>query len=1073
MKRFFLIVSVTVCSLFLFSQTVFAEWRVDIETKTVSQGATGVTVNLTAYWDLVLNTVSVPVIVRSTAGGAFWVPPLPVDDGGPVVGVQWNWSNPGWANLVEMVGVGQLGCDPAGDIGYDGTSPDHFVVNAALATGAGTPAEPTGRDFVILTIDVNSSVGTFEFDTACYTSSLDRIFLIDNVNYEDHGPGAPFNKGVITIQENQCPDGLGSYGSPVEDKELANMSNPWNSAGYSDNEGDDARFYLSSGPGQVNETSGLWTWTPQCCTSGTYLAEIEVADDKHASLGSCPNNILSFTVIVNPWPVGIVCPANITVHFGTTASGQVTATTPCTPVTFAQMSGPGSTTAGGFYTWATTCADIATSPHTVWVKAWDNTGPQKRPDSCSFTVTVTNNPPVCNIVSPPAFMYDQGLREDIAGEVSDPNGDPLTLFGLTWAPPIIIGNQPVLVGDSLIWDPIHADNAPGTFLFTIGVTDDCDTVYCKKTIELLYAKVPDGFKVSIYDTSYVIPDTVTDIKTDVEHPWGWDADHATSALNGTKVTIGVAIQEGHAVDTLVPEGLGAFDLLVCYDPSILTFLQAEKGPAIADWEYFTYRFGPFGNNCGTGCPSGYIRLIGIRDMNDCHEPPEWTRHLNGFIAYLTFRVTEDRSFINLCARVGFCAIDCGDNVLSSAGGDLVFLPLPFKGASFFSAYWGTWSRYMNLHFGEQLDPTGIYFKPDYWWVDPINFVLAEVDANCNGHFVPKVFDDLDTWRLVDYWTPVCWTGELTDENCPIPGKYLPIPWVYFDEGKICIIAPPDDRGDINLNGIANEIGDATLFSNYLIHGPHYGPWYDDGYAETRFLASDINADGVPGNVADLVYLIRIITGDAMPFPTGAKLNPYAVGLDVNSELVDGQMVITTNSTSDLGAGHLVFRYTGLTMGLPETNTDMTVRAHADNGTLRVLVFSMKGNRIDAGVTELVSIPTEGNGTIELVDASFSDASGALMTVDLHRVAPPAAFELMQNYPNPFNASTMIRFALPDASDWSLKVYNVAGQVVESFAGSAEAGYVSVTWNADVASGIYFYRLTAGNFTATKKMVLMK
>jgi hypothetical protein len=320
---------------------------------------------------------------------------------------------------------------------------------------------------------------------------------------------------------------------------------------------------------------------------------------------------------------------------------------------------------------------------------------------------------------------------------------------------------------------------------------------------------------------------------------------------------------------------------------------------------------------------------------------------------------------------------------------------------------------------------------------------------------------------------------LTEDNCPIPGKIPPVPYILFDEGHICIKPPPDARGDINLNGIANEVGDAVLLSNYFIYGQYYGPWYDDGLADTRLLASDINDDGIPGTVADLVYLIRIITGDAQPFPESGegdfdpKLNPYAAGLGINSEMVDGNLLITSSSTSDIGAGHLVFRYTGLTVGSPETNTDMTVRAHAANGTLNVLVFSMKGNSIDAGVTELVSIPTDGNGTIELTDASFSDASGALLTVDMHRVAPPQAFELMQNYPNPFNASTMLRFALPEASNWSMKIYNVAGQVVESFAGHADAGYVSITWNADVASGIYFYKLTAGDFTATKKMVLMK
>jgi hypothetical protein len=299
----------------------------------------------------------------------------------------------------------------------------------------------------------------------------------------------------------------------------------------------------------------------------------------------------------------------------------------------------------------------------------------------------------------------------------------------------------------------------------------------------------------------------------------------------------------------------------------------------------------------------------------------------------------------------------------------------------------------------------------------------------------------------------------------------PIPFIYFDPGYICVRPPEDDRGDINLNGIANEIGDAVLFTNYFIYGPSV---WDPIWYENQILATDINDDGIVTTVADLVYLIRIITGDAIPYgPSGEKINPYANAMDVNTEMVDGNMVITTNSSTNLGAGHLVFHYTGLTVGAPETNTGMDVKSNAANGELRVLVYSMENNSVEAGVNEFLTIPVEGNGTIELVSQQFSDDIGSLLNVTASRIAPPTAFELMQNYPNPFNASTQIRFALPVASNWSLNIYNVAGQVVETFEGSSEAGIVSVLWNAKAPSGIYFYKLNAKDFSATKKLVLIK
>ena len=206
----FLVGGFTVVTLLLFGTGAFAEWRVDLESKTVEKNQTGVSVAIAAFWDIEMGSLTVPVIVRSTSGGAFWSPPLPVDAGDDsIVGVRWNWSNPGWAILVEEVRPG-LGCDPAGDVGYDGTSPDHFVINAG-GVGGGTAPEPSGRDVVVLTINVNGNAGNFEFDTACYTKSLDRIYMIDNVDFQDHGPAgigdfSTFNKGVITITEPACFD---------------------------------------------------------------------------------------------------------------------------------------------------------------------------------------------------------------------------------------------------------------------------------------------------------------------------------------------------------------------------------------------------------------------------------------------------------------------------------------------------------------------------------------------------------------------------------------------------------------------------------------------------------------------------------------------------------------------------------------------------------------------------------------------------------------------------------------------------------------------------------------------------
>ena len=88
---------------------------------------------------------------------------------------------------------------------------------------------------------------------------------------------------------------------------------------------------------------------------------------------------------------------------------------------------------------------------------------------------------------------------------------------------------------------------------------------------------------------------------------------------------------------------------------------------------------------------------------------------------------------------------------------------------------------------------------------------------------------------------------------------------------------------------------------------------------------------------------------------------------------------------------------------------------------------------------------------------------------------PKQFDLTQNYPNPFNPNTTIQFQLPHSSWVSLKMYNTLGQEVALLVDEhKDAGYYQVQWNASkVPSGIYFYRLQAGNFVEVKKMLLVK
>jgi len=88
---------------------------------------------------------------------------------------------------------------------------------------------------------------------------------------------------------------------------------------------------------------------------------------------------------------------------------------------------------------------------------------------------------------------------------------------------------------------------------------------------------------------------------------------------------------------------------------------------------------------------------------------------------------------------------------------------------------------------------------------------------------------------------------------------------------------------------------------------------------------------------------------------------------------------------------------------------------------------------------------------------------------------PTEFSLSQNYPNPFNPSTTIKFSVPQQTNVVLKVYDILGSEVANLVNETlYAGNYTINFNASqFASGMYIYKITAGNFVTTKKMILLK
>jgi hypothetical protein len=152
----------------------------------------------------------------------------------------------------------------------------------------------------------------------------------------------------------------------------------------------------------------------------------------------------------------------------------------------------------------------------------------------------------------------------------------------------------------------------------------------------------------------------------------------------------------------------------------------------------------------------------------------------------------------------------------------------------------------------------------------------------------------------------------------------------------------------------------------------------------------------------------------------------------------------------------------------QTNTWSTLGTGSSNGVNSyVYALAVVGNEVFVGGSF-----TEAGGVSANNVARWN--SGTSRVEQLSPTAPKT-FLLEQNYPNPFNPSTTIRYQLPVASEVKLEVYDVLGKKIATVVNERQsAGSYQVVWNASgLSSGTYFYRLQAGTFVETKKMIMVK
>jgi hypothetical protein len=702
-----------------------------------------------------------------------------------------------------------------------------------------------------------------------------------------------------------------------------------------------------------------------------------------------PAALVAGTVtIVNSTPVLAAIP-NATLPWGGVYTATAHATdldtvgSGCEVITYTKLAGPAAMTvnpASGAIFWATAAADICTN--SVSIVATDKCGAA---DTVNFTICVTNVAPVATT---PANI-DGCLQTTVTTQIvaTDPDGGP---GGLLYS-----------IASTTAPGGVSVNPITGLVTFVIGNTADYTGLFqiCVKVADGAPACAPCS--PSNADTvCFSVNVRSMNVTIEKKHDVIW----------GQPTTVDVTMLPS----TFKNFAIGGYDFLIQYDNSVLTFMSAAAGKFLTDcgWEYFTYRNG-YNGNCGSGCPSGLVRIVAIAETNNGANHPLCfvnTASISNQLAQLTFLVSSDRNLECLFVPMRFFWVDCGDNTLSDPGGDTLLIS------------------------NHVYDYVGSGGSDSYYEV-------TDLGASLPGPFGAPA-------PLCDTYTQ----------------KGKPVRCANFYNGGIDIICADsiDSRGDINLNGVDYEIADAVMFTNYFI----YGLSAFQGHVDGSMAASDVNGDGLTLTVADLVQLIRVVIGDALPLPKVGAEVAVKVSTDENG-------IMAVSGDIAMGAAFVVVKgYVTPALGSDAAHMALNYGYDAESGNTRILVsptLTEGVSKLDGFIGEFLIL---GN---DAAVVSVELATVYAQSVTVNTAIVPKNFELAQNYPNPFNPSTTIRFDIPKAAAWTLTVYNVAGQVVDTYTGeAATAGRYSVTFDGtNKASGLYLYRLTAGEYTSVKKMVMIK
>lgn len=344
-----------------------------------------------------------------------------------------------------------------------------------------------------------------------------------------------------------------------------------------------------------------------------------------------------------------------------------------------------------------------------------------------------------------------------------------------------------------------------------------------------------------------------------------------------------------------------------------------------------------------------------------------------------------------------------------------------------------------------------------------------------------------------------------DPNTPYPdnsllledGTWIIPPNLSLIQGDILIIHPL--YGDINLNEYPYEIGDAVTFLNYFMGLTEFN--------RRQYANSDCNRDGIQASIADLVYLLAVVSGDTgfvAPLPPIAENQSLKSNSDFEShftKMVDNydRFEIVLQGTESIGGAYFVLEYDAnivepVAVLLDSLAAPLQLSCAASEGELMIAVYDWNARGSDFSSGRLLTVVYSGPGgsgdpLFNIAKAEFSSNMGQAVDIDYHVVhsgSRPSATQPLESrisvscYPNPFNGTVSVSYNLPSDGEYDLIVYDILGRKVKVLEqGFLLAGPRRAFWDGSdqhsrgVASGMYFVRLHGEGASASVKVFMLK